>query len=1292
MCQTGPADPRQCLVPNDLENHDVCGAAPLVIQAMAACGTDCAQIDDIFCDDTDAWYRIEIDNKRLYKIKPDPDYLVDFQVFEPLIPSPQTIADLQQLPNPFSAAADMDKYFVVDGPSGATTEVYVRVRANAGDQNGTLTVWAYPETFDCVDPYLTDIGRQHYLPDGGAGIELSNYVGGLRDWNTVTDHVRQPFSPGSGTVNVEACRKTYVDDNDPSLGFATMEVVRCVDGVLETVYDCKSDFPNWDAAKEAAFGEVYCDTSSHPAGQLWCVPIRDGGDYRGLCELLEVTDGQVMCLTDPLTADSDYLFGCTTNAGYVFDQDPSLYNPEGITEDGYHVSVDCTDADLLGLTAQEAASAACGTNPLKGREECLNSRQQAAAAEVTDPASYPTDPAHFNFPTTQNFVACVPPGEGNELPYIKLDTLSGLYTDHHVAMVQDAIATWASRGIGYMGYLNVWGPEGHTEWGDAPGSNGGPWSTVPYQYLYWSEKLGADIGDPQGDYAPFERGCFDADEDGVGNDTDNCPRTFNPASGGVQPDADNDGIGDACDPDGVSEGDPDGDGADASWDNCPLVANADQADSDNNGIGDACQTTADTEFTTVSITCDPAKGAACVEPDGTVKPGGDPMRWAFDISQPRARDLLVAWTKLAALAGARGMTYDVAFMADCYSDDVVTQFRTFAQNGGGLSHDYLSDPDPNAAARVRAYWAMAEEHGGDQASDTHPDWASFDIRAVRLSMGETNFSGSATGRMWELFKYEMTVAFMKRVRSEMADFMAANFPGERFATFFNQGPSNLYGWERSDNGQTVTYSALKDLGGAETFIYSGHPLSGASDCIGVAGEYYPANQTAEMYFDLHDVDGARFWSWNFPESLPDDRMILFGAEALAAGGIYQAPYCSVEEHYPLGGYDRPNYTMRLAQAPLAPFVSRQWDKLNLPRATGQVALLWPQSVASGCQPGAQPEGRAAESLYRALRGLHYTVDVLGRGPFAAGRADLPTAAELAAYDFVTLAHPNLSDEEITILEQYVSDGGKLVVLGNPGGMTEWCEGATGRSGWFARFAGFGEHPSGGGAFYQLDGTTTAPEQVALVTNGTSYAAFDAFEYAEGPNASVRLCDNDPLVEADLPAARGQLVAWLGDTLGTFGLPAARVTTTMGSDVHVVERVGTSGPVYHLVNYGLDAVQYDNYHDGDLAGPNNYTDRTAYFGCVRAETGDLTVPVPPALQATGGTLRVVSLDYEAPQESFFPFTDQPASPCHQPALAGAYPSPDNDFAYPEVQASFPAGASEVTVPNVALKQWAIAWFE
>ena len=1289
VCDPQPVDPALCLVPNDYENHEICAALPLAIEAQGACGTDCTSIEDIFCTDFDAWYRIELENKRLYKVEPSPDYLVDFEVYRPLVPSPATLADLEQIVNPFDSAADMDKYFVVDGPKGQSTEVYIRVRSHDGNQNGSLTVTAYPEVYDCVDPMLTMKGRQHFFASPQDGIELSNYVGGLRDWNSVSDPSQQPASPGSGVVNIEACRKTLIDPNDPSLGFATMEVVRCVDGQLEVVYDCTTDFPNWTPDLAATYGPLFCSDDANPAGRLWCVPIGDNGPTDlGTCRLYEVYGGKTTCYEDPITGQSRYLFACASNAGHYFDDDPSLYNPQGITEEGYATSLDCQDAQALGLQPDEAAVAECGVGPLSGYAECMNWRQLDAKAEVPDPTPYPSDPAVNDFPRTQNMVSCGPPGEGNELPYVLVDALSGIYTDHHVAMARDAIAAWHDDGLTYLGYLNFTGPEGKTTWAEAPGSNGGSWSNIGYQYGYWATKLADDIGDPGGDYTAFETGCYDADQDGVDNVTDNCPLTWNPATAGRQDDSDGDGLGDACDPNpGQYDGNPDGDGIPPDQDNCPLISNPGQIDSDNNGLGDDCQTTAQTENGTVAVTCDPTATVACVRPDGTAQAASQPMAWAWDIGQSRAQDLMIAWTKLAALAGARGMTYDIAMMGDCFSDDAVARFHIFAENRGSLDHSLDGSTDPNDAARLRAYWAMAEEHGGDEATNTHPDWSSFDIRAVRLSMGD-GFASSATGRAWELFRSDVTTAFMERLRTEMETFMAAMAPGESFVTFFNQGSSNQYGWKRTVQGQTVTYTPLKDIAGSETFIYSGHPTSGANDCIGAAGQFYPANETAELFLDMHDQDGMRFWSWNFPENLPDDRPILFGAEIYAAGGIYQAPFCSVEEHYPLGGYTRPNYTMRRAQAPLAPFVSRNWDTLNLPRATGQIALLFPQSVSSACQPHAQPEGRAAESLYRALRSLHYTVDVLGRGPFAMGRADLPDPLDLATYDFVVLAHANLSNEMITVVEQYVADGGTVVVLGTPGMMDEWCGTSQDRSGFAAHFAGFGVHPSGSGVFVQLDGDPAVPSQVALQTGGMTLAAFDAFEYLEGPNAAVRLCDGDPLVEPDLEAARAQAIGWLGTTLSDLGLPPPNVRGTFGPKIHVVERAGTQGPVYHLVNYGLDPVVYDDYHDGNLAGPNNYVDRTATFGCVRPATGDLVLPVPASLQATGGKARVTLLDYGPVDAPFFPFTDHPASVCATAPLAGVYPTPDNGFAYPEVEVSFEPGATEVTIPNLTMKQWAI----
>jgi hypothetical protein len=80
----------------------------------------------------------------------------------------------------------------------------------------------------------------------------------------------------------------------------------------------------------------------------------------------------------------------------------------------------------------------------------------------------------------------------------------------------------------------------------------------------------------------------DADSDRINDSFDNCPSVANPD----QADSDGDGLGDACD-------------------NCPSVANADQSDSNGNGFGDACEPAAESPVTGCG-TC--GAGAAMMMP------------------------------------------------------------------------------------------------------------------------------------------------------------------------------------------------------------------------------------------------------------------------------------------------------------------------------------------------------------------------------------------------------------------------------------------------------------------------------------------------------------------------------------------------------------------------------------------------------------------------------------------------------------------------------------------------------
>ena len=176
-------------------------------------------------------------------------------------------------------------------------------------------------------------------------------------------------------------------------------------------------------------------------------------------------------------------------------------------------------------------------------------------------------------------------------------------------------------------------------------------------YLYDPESYGdTDIGPPPTggtshvafcyDEGDVENPCgVDMDEDGVGDNCDNCDSVANQG----QEDRDGDGVGDACDncaaTANANQSDGDGDGVGDACDNCPTTMNAGQQDADGDGVGDACEPPPP-----VVTSSDPPPAEQVVLPTTAEDPGGQ-LVLGERIAPGRAR--------LIGATGCRGSAFNV---------------------------------------------------------------------------------------------------------------------------------------------------------------------------------------------------------------------------------------------------------------------------------------------------------------------------------------------------------------------------------------------------------------------------------------------------------------------------------------------------------------------------------------------------------------------------------------------------------------------------------------------------------
>jgi len=343
----------------------------------------------------------------------------------------------------------------------------------------------------------------------------------------------------------------------------------------------------------------------------------------------------------------------------------------------------------------------------------------------------------------------------------------------------------------------------------------------------------------------------------------------------------------------------------------------------------------------------------------------------------------------------------------------------------------------------------------------------------------------------------------------------------------NYGRDLLLGGNRNVyDGNAAWYVAdLMDYTLAETFL----------DNLG-----YPYHTLSFAYKTSLSL-GKRFWSWNFPANTgslngtgsPWDQTItlldqLFTAETFANGGLAQIPMGWVQ-------YLRDNQTVEL----LIPYYSfaLSHPELYNHENLSEVAVLYSEPGES-IDPTYQ--GRSFRGAIGMMEQTHFTYDVV----FAGGKntTDNLVLNELTPYKAVMLPNTQyLTDNQVSVLEEYLSQGGILVGIGNIADKNEKGESIS-RD--FTDIFTEGVHAENGGTVIASSEDLFRLHYEAY--NGTSTGLSQAADY---------LTDFETLI---------------GDNI------SREIVSEIPATIHFSRFIDSSdnSQIYHLVNYDYDMDTYE----------------------------------------------------------------------------------------------------------------------